>query len=172
MPTKTLLLLRHAKSAWGDQSQDDHDRPLNQRGEGAADAMGALLAASAPIDLVLCSSSLRTRQTLDRIRGRLPTPPPVKIEPDLYLASGETLLGAVHSVADEVASLLVVAHSPGVHQLAFDLVGSGDTAGRARLQATYPTGALAELSVDAGSWYEVAARSMELVRFVAPRDLG
>ena len=39
---KTLLLLRHAKSAWSDPRLDDHDRPLSGRGERAAKAMAGL----------------------------------------------------------------------------------------------------------------------------------
>ena len=30
---KTLLLIRHAKSSWGDASISDFDRPLNERGK-------------------------------------------------------------------------------------------------------------------------------------------
>ena len=62
---KTLLLLRHAKSAWSDPRLDDHDRPLNGRGERAAKAMADHIAREGPRpDLILCSTAMRTRQTL------------------------------------------------------------------------------------------------------------
>ena len=32
-PVKTLLILRHAKSDWGNSQMSDHDRPLNDRGK-------------------------------------------------------------------------------------------------------------------------------------------
>jgi phosphohistidine phosphatase len=36
---KELLLVRHAKSDWGDPSLDDFDRPLNGRGKRDAPVM-------------------------------------------------------------------------------------------------------------------------------------
>ena len=41
---KTLLILRHAKSAWGNPGLPDHERPLNKRGKRDAPRMGQLLA--------------------------------------------------------------------------------------------------------------------------------
>jgi phosphohistidine phosphatase len=62
---KNILLLRHAKSAWGDARLEDHERPLNGRGERAAQAMARHLAKKAPRpDLILCSTAVRARQTL------------------------------------------------------------------------------------------------------------
>jgi phosphohistidine phosphatase len=63
-----LLLLRHAKSSWDDPSLADHERPLAPRGHRAAESMAEHLRSSVPHpDLVLCSSALRTRETLDRM---------------------------------------------------------------------------------------------------------
>ena len=62
----TLSLFRHAKSSWDDDTLDDFERPLARRGEDAAPRMGAFMARKglAP-ELILCSPSVRTRQTLD-----------------------------------------------------------------------------------------------------------
>ena len=63
-----LLLLRHAKSSWGDPDLDDHTRPLSERGSRVADVMASFLAAkNLSPDLVLCSTAERTRRTLDPI---------------------------------------------------------------------------------------------------------
>ena len=40
---KKLILVRHGKSSWKDASLDDHDRPLNKRGERDAPYMGKVL---------------------------------------------------------------------------------------------------------------------------------
>ena len=65
---KTLLLLRHAKSDWGNPSQGDFDRPLSARGREAAPLMGAYLAQQGlRPDLVLCSAAARARQTCDLV---------------------------------------------------------------------------------------------------------
>jgi hypothetical protein len=65
---KRLWLLRHAKSSWDQPSLADPDRPLAPRRRRAADVLVAhLAAAEVRPTVVLCSSSLRTRQTLAAI---------------------------------------------------------------------------------------------------------
>src|ERR1700722_15274964 len=93
-PVKVILLLRHAKSAWGEVGVPDHDRPLNRRGERAAEAMAEHFLAKAPVpDLILCSTATRARQTLAPLIERSPPPaPPIALENGLYLASEDTLL--------------------------------------------------------------------------------
>ena len=72
---KTLHLLRHAKSSWKDPGLDDHDRPLSRRGRETARGIAAYLrrAKIAP-DLVICSTAVRARQTLDPIAKAIKPP--------------------------------------------------------------------------------------------------
>lgn len=170
---KTLTLLRHAKSDWGDDRLDDHDRPLAPRGEQACARIGAWLAreTEAP-QLVLCSSALRARQTLERVVPHLPTRPAVRVEDSLYLAGPSGLLDAVKGVEDEVTRLLLVGHNPGMHALAVQLAGRGDARATSALRRKFPTGAVAVLRFDAGSWAAIDPVGGELRHFVTPRSLA
>ena len=165
---KTLLLLRHAKSAWSDPRLDDHDRPLNGRGERAAKALADHIASQAPRpDLILCSTAMRTRQTLAPLVKRLGNPvPPISLENGLYLASEEVLL------AHGVPTVLLIGHNDGIGQLAADLAASGPSEPLAALREKYPTGALAVLSVPDGPWSDLEVGSAKLLEFVCPRDLA
>src|SRR6476620_11325492 len=109
---KTVLLLRHAKSAWGQPGLDDHERPLNRRGERAAEAMAEYIVHNAPRpDLILCSTALRTRQTLAPLVHRLVSPaPPIALEKSLYLASKPALLVRLRAVPDDVRAVLLIGH--------------------------------------------------------------
>jgi len=171
---KILLLLRHAKSAWSDARLADHDRPLNKRGERAAKAMADHLAASAwRPDLVLCSTALRTRQTLAALVDRLPPPaPPISLEKSLYLASQARLLDHLHAVADAVSTVLLVAHNDGIGDLAVALAGSGPAEALDRLHEKYPTGTLAVFAVPGDSWRDLAPGRAQLLEFTRPRDLA
>lgn len=61
---KTLMLLRHAKSSWKDDSVTDHDRPLNKRGRKAAPLVGHLLRDQHLVpDLITSSSAVRAQTT-------------------------------------------------------------------------------------------------------------
>jgi phosphohistidine phosphatase len=149
-----LYLLRHAKSSWDDPTLADHDRPLAARGRKAAKAIGAYLREhDIEPELVLCSSAARTRETLERVglTGR--------IEDALYGAGASALLARLHEVPDEVASVMLIGHNPGMQQLAFDLAGLDDK---------FPTAALATLACD--GWSDL--QRAELVDYVKPKDLA
>jgi phosphohistidine phosphatase len=169
---KRLLLLRHAKSSWGDPGTDDHERPLNRRGEKSADRMGAWLRAQriAP-DLVLCSTSRRTRQTLDALMPFHGETPPVELLPALYLAGAPGILERVRAVADSVKCLMVIGHNPGFEQLAQSLAAEGEAEALAKLTEKYPTGALADLRFTVTRWKAVGPGQGGLAAFIRPRDL-
>jgi phosphohistidine phosphatase len=168
---KLVYLLRHAKSSWGDRSQDDHARSLNARGRHAADRMGEFLAGREELpDLVLCSSSRRTRETLERVQRRLDVEPSVEIERALYLASCETLLGRLRELPEEVERVLLVGHNPGIGELAERLAREGPAELRESLGEKFPTGALAIIRLSAPRWIG-AAQGGRLEAFVCPRDL-
>jgi phosphohistidine phosphatase len=167
---KRLYLLRHAKSSWDDPTLADHDRPLAPRGRRAAKVMAKHLGRKgiAP-ELVLCSPSRRTRQTLTRIAPSMGKSPDVQIEPGLYAASAPVLLEVLHEVPDEVESVMLIGHNPGIQDLALSLARAGSKS--ARVRSKFPTAALATLE-HKGSWRELAPGSAELVSFVKPKELS
>ena len=164
-----LLLLRHAKSSWDDPALPDHERPLAARGHRAADRMAEHLRSSAiEADLVLCSSALRTRETLQRMAGAFGDPE-VIVEDELYGASDEELLHRLHGVPDGFEAVALIGHNPGLWDLALSVAGSGDDL--ARMRSKFPTGALAVLEFD-GRWGDLAPGRARLTSFVIPKDLG
>ena len=68
-------------------------------------------------------------------------------------------------------TVLLIAHNPGMGDLAVGLAGTGDTQALERMQAKYPTGGLATLTFEA-SWAELGWAGAQLVAFVVPRDLS
>lgn len=167
---KRIHLLRHAKSSWDDPDLADHDRPLAPRGRKAATRIAHHLEeAGVRPDLVLCSSSVRTRQTLERISGSLPEGTPVEIENGLYASSASALIQRLQRVPDKAQAVLVIAHNPGLQDVALLLAGRG--AAVERLYDKFPTGALATL-VHEGAWIDLRAGACELVELVFPRELS
>jgi phosphohistidine phosphatase len=117
--------------------------------------------------LVLCSSSVRTRETLDRVLPALDSPE-VLIEPGLYQASAGDLLARLRQVPDAADSVFLIGHQPAMQQLALELAGDGEQLGR--LRAKFPTAALATL-VFVGDWGELDPGCAELVDYVKPKEL-
>lgn len=170
----TLSLLRHGKSAWDDPKLDDHERPLARRGRVAAEEMGAYIAAHGlRPDLVLCSSAVRTRQTLNQMLIQLgPPAPKTVIERALYLATPTTMLACVRRTASEAQHLMLIGHNPGMHALALDLAGSGLRRDIASMAIKYPTCALAVLTFEAEDWAEIRPAAGRLLLFMPPRSLA
>ena len=166
---KTLTLLRHAKSSWGDPSQRDFDRPLNARGEKAARAMGRELRRLGIVfDIVLASPAARVVGTIAGLReGGCPIAP--DYDQRIYLAPARTLLGIVRAADESHERLLIVGHNPGMEQLALLLARGG--ALREQVATKYPTGALAEIRSDEPRWRDLGQGTGTLGRFIRPHDL-
>jgi phosphohistidine phosphatase len=169
---RQLLLLRHAKSNWEDPSLADHDRPLDSEGRSAASGLReTLLSLRLAPELVLVSSSRRTRETLELLEP-LPGTPRVERTSDLYLASPRQILDYLAGTPREVERVLVIAHNPGLHDLAMMLTGAhGISLGgklTTRLARGLPTGGLLDFSV-AGQWADLP-HGARLLNFVTPGE--
>jgi phosphohistidine phosphatase len=168
---RRVYLLRHAKSSWKDRSLPDRERPLAGRGKRAAKAMaGHLEAEGIRPDLVLCSPARRTRETLERVEAALGDQVETRLDEALYGASEAELLACLRALAQEVDSVMVIGHNPGLEQLALALASQG--AQLARMREKYPTAALATIDLPAEDWRAIEPGSGKLVAYVRPLDLG
>lgn len=145
---RRLILLRHGKSDYPDDVPD-HDRPLAPRGRREASLAGAWLAGTQPpIDAVLCSDALRTRQTLQCTGIDVA----VRHDPRIYGASAGQIIEVLHELAPALRTVLVVGHAPGMPHAAAVLAGArSDPRSLAALHAGFPTSAVAVLDVP-GTW--------------------
>jgi phosphohistidine phosphatase len=165
---RTLYLLRHAKSSWADPTLPDHERPLAPRGRRDAKRIAEHLVEHAiEPELVLCSPAARTLETLDLLRPAVGAAT-VLLEDALYAASDGDLLSRIRLVTDEVASVMVIGHNPGLHELALTLASTGDDLGR--LEAKFPTAALATLALSR-TWSRASPGEATLAAYVVPKQL-
>ena len=172
-PRRVLYLFRHAKSSWDDVSLADFDRPLASRGRRAGKTMADYMGwADLRPGLILCSSSARTRETLEKVLPVLGGDVPVKYEKALYDAGANALLSRLRRVPDKVKSVLVVGHNPSLQALAVGLAGAGDPEAMSRLQAKYPTAGLVTLVLMQDHWRDLGPDSCDLHSFVTPRELA
>jgi phosphohistidine phosphatase len=141
----TLILLRHGKSDWSGQ-EDDHDRPLAERGRRQAPDAGRWLAAHVDtIDLAVVSPAARARATWDLVSAELDHPPPTRLDDEAYAASVGDLLGIVRGLDEALGTVVLVGHNPGLEDLAETLTGG---------MVPLPTSALAVVDLTS-TWADV-----------------
>jgi len=161
-----LILMRHAKSDWGNASLSDHHRPLNARGKRDAPRMADWLSETGVVpDVILSSTSERTRETVDLMTSRWGREPKVAFDQSLYLSSPDTILSAISAMGGDAESLMVVAHNPGISYLVSALSGES---------IDMPTAAIAIFKtsrIDA-DWAEIVSDpEFQLVHFMRPKAL-
>jgi phosphohistidine phosphatase len=165
-----LHLLRHAKSD-RDQPVDDKERHLNRRGREAARHVGeSLPEAIGPLDLVLCSSALRTRETAELALACYRSPPPVRYEDALYLAGAAALLRRLRRLDETEGTVLVIGHNPGLHELAAMLAAPHSPHYRDLAGGKFPTAARASFAVE-DSWASLDRGRHPLIDYVTAKSL-
>lgn len=167
--TRQLLLVRHAKSSWGDPTLADRDRPLAPRGVAALPKMREhLVRRGTSVDLVLCSPARRTLDTLEGVRPSLPQRAHVAVEDRLYGIDALHLLERLRTLDDAVHAVMVVGHNPTLQTLGSRLAGTGGPAELTQLGTKFPTGAIAGLTFD-GPWSELGPDRARLDDLFMPR---
>lgn len=166
-----LHLLRHAKSDRED-GIDDRDRPLSRRGRDTARQLAeSLPAALGDLDLVLCSTALRARETAELALAGFAAPPRMLFEEGLYLAGRGALLRRLAELDAGFGSVLVVGHNPGLHELAIALADKASPAYQALAGGKFPTAARASFALAEG-WAEIDRSRHRLIDYATPKSLG
>lgn len=161
---RRLVLMRHAKSSWGDPGLDDHDRPLNKRGKLSADALGNWLRSQTiVVDEALVSSSARTVETLQRLGIDCDR----QVLDQLYHAGSGDMLKALRTRATG-QTVLMLGHNPGIAWFARDLMLAQPDHPRFE---DYPTGATLVARFDIDDWDALQPGTGRFEAFVTPRDL-
>lgn len=114
------ILVRHAHAEWPAYRGRDFDRPLTGRGLADALAAGeAMRAAGLRPRRLLSSAARRTEQTARVLLEQLQLPHEfLELRESLYNADAATLRAALREAAGDGGPVLLVAHNPGISELA------------------------------------------------------
>jgi phosphohistidine phosphatase len=149
---RTLILLRHAKSDWSG-NEADVDRPLTKRGLRQAPNAGRWLDHSIDgIDLAVVSPANRARSTWELASAELDTRPAIRIDDRVYAAPASQLLDVVRTLPDDIGTVVLVGHNPGIEDLASLLTGES---------VSMSTSAIVVIGWD-GSWSAAGESSARL----------
>jgi phosphohistidine phosphatase len=172
---KRLLLLRHAKTEQANKDTPaDAERALTARGREDAPLVGRAMREKGYVpDLILCSPSVRTRQTLELARGEFDGNSRVEFVNAIYAASARQLVQIIRDISDRARKPLLVGHNPGFEECAALLMNKSDAAATGFDANTdkFPTSALVALDFDISHWTELKPHTGKLVDIIRPKDL-
>jgi phosphohistidine phosphatase len=166
---RRLMLLRHAKTERAAPGARDRDRKLEKRGRSDAPVIGAYMERQNLVpDLALVSCATRAQETWALVAACFAKAPRMVTDDRIYNADPDTLVGAMAD-AGAARALLLVGHNPGLHDLAMQLVVSGDALARGRLEEKLPTCGLVVIDLPLDDWIRMRPRTGRLQCFVSPR---
>ncbi len=151
---KKLILIRHSKSSWDKPWQNDHDRPLAERGFRDAPEMAQRLKKRGiEPDCILSSSALRAVQTAKITAQEWGFPEEkIKVEKTLFHASSNMILKCIHMQKDSHENLFMIGHNPGMNELINELGIKLDN---------LPTSGQLGLKMDGNSWSELNRENVQ-----------
>ena len=161
---KTLLILRHAKSDWGDASLPDHDRSLSKRGKVDAPRMGELIREQGLMpNLILSSTAKRARRTAELAAEGCGYEGEILLSRDMYDAGPEEYIEAINVMAENEEILMVVGHNPGMEELVDVLTDES---------VTMTTANLAQIELPIQSWRDLREHpGGKLLNLWRPKEL-
>jgi len=169
---KRLFLLRHAKSS-RQAKTGDHARPLAPRGIWAAERVSEYCEKRLrKVDLALCSSAIRARETLRLFEQHLPPSCKTSFDDSLYLAEARVLMAALRVVNDDFDSVLLVGHEPGLSDVATLLCGgSGNPKAIRRVAKGLKPASLTRIDLDIDQWKALRSKKGRIRDVIRPKDL-
>jgi phosphohistidine phosphatase len=163
------MLLRHAKTERAGPGERDRDRKLMKRGRADAPMIGTFMAGHGLVpDLALVSPAARAQETWALVAASFAKAPRMVTDDRIYNATPEKLIGVIGETR-KAHTLIVVGHNPSLHDLALQLIASGDGAAREQLNEKLPTSGLVVIDLPFDDWSVLHAHAGRLERFVSPR---
>lgn len=147
---KRLILMRHAKTEPFSEGVEDFGRALTERGHEDARAMAEeIVRAGWSPQRILVSTARRARETCSEV-AKVVLDEKVRPMESLYLATPKVIMDAI-TANDDVPTLMVIGHNPGLHDLAMELYhagGASDDFVGVRLIEKYPTACVSVFESD------------------------
>lgn len=162
---KTLLLMRHGKSSWKDETLEDFERPLKKRGRKNAKKIAKVIAENGlNPDIIIASSATRARETVGVVVEVLGFENRIVFSDELYMGEPSDIVDALKNLNDDYNSVLIVGHNPGLE--AYLQIVDGEI-------EALPTAGLGQLVLVLDRWEDLSFDTMgDLVGFWTPKSLS
>lgn len=161
---RTLYMIRHAKSSWSNPADSDFERPLNDRGKRDSPFIGSKLKEKNILpDIIISSTAKRAAQTAKKIATAIGYDiSNIKWLDKLYHCSPASYEEVLYELDDDIQSVCIVSHNPGVTQFVNEQSDSFYT-------DNMPTCAVVGIEFDLNSWQEFNLVDKRIILFEYPK---
>tara|TARA_Y100000589_G_C26941061_1_gene542414 strand:- start:4 stop:543 length:540 start_codon:yes stop_codon:yes gene_type:complete len=177
--TKKLILLRHAKSYWGENGRfqykgDDHDRPLNERGRKTKKLMSQyFLDKNISVDFIFSSTAKRATETLLPFKNKLISHFGYETNKKLYTFNYYDLLTFTKRINDKYQKVMLISHNPGIQDFCLEyVINKQNNPDFEKLKQKFPTCAVAILLANTKNWSSIDKKGFELKKFIIPKSIS
>ena len=159
---KTLYILRHGKSSWEEPNMDDINRPLLPKGQRRTQRIADYIKEKKlSVDIIISSPAKRALETAKIIASKLDCK--ITTNKNLYPGYSSQILETVFVQSDEINSIMIVGHNPGLTSLVHDLIDNS--------YEWLPTSGLASVSFDTHTWIQIPMAAKLSSNIVTPKML-
>lgn len=156
---KHLYLLRHANTQ--PNAGDDKARILTPKGIKEVQSIAnQLLSEKHDINIVLCSTAIRTKQTLHHLESFLDKELYVEYKESLYNSSFDELIETIKKTQDNFTNVMAISHNPTTSEAANYLLGEN--------KLSFGTANLAVLELNIEHWSKLTQGCAKMKQLLKP----
>ncbi len=169
---KRIYFMRHSYAGQTDKYMlNDHERPLTEKGEKLVKGISGYFNKNlkdSPPEIILCSTALRAKQTALTFKKNFKLDPEIQINAfaELYITGNDEVLSVIHGVSEDVNSILIISHNPGLLNFITKFASKGDKKKFRDMKSSFTPGSFAVFDVEVNDWYEVANNNGILLDFI------
>jgi phosphohistidine phosphatase len=164
---KELIIMRHAKSDWDNESLSDFERPLNERGNISAPLVAQeLLERNFSPDKIFSSSATRAKETA-KLVAKVFNIPAKSIEFDMRFYSGfkNDYFLYIQHLSNDINKAMIIGHNPNIENIIAILAKNKEKV------TAMSTASAAYFQFDVNNWNEVMPNSGLLQFIIHPKEL-
>ncbi|RLD38064.1 MAG: histidine phosphatase family protein [Bacteroidetes bacterium] len=159
---KTLYILRHGKSSWEQPEENDFNRPLLPKGQRRTQRISVHIKEhNLPVDLIISSPAVRAFETAKIVAQEIDCE--LITDENLYPGFSSDIWEVIFSQPDEIDSLMIVGHNPGVTSMIHDLIDSSFD--------WLPTSGLGIISFNTNTWIQTPIADRISTKILTPKML-
>lgn len=163
---KRLILIRHAKSDWGNDTLMDIHRPLNERGYNDAHFLSKkFVSENKQIDLIVSSPAIRAFTTASIFAKELKySHDRILMREKLYEAHPDTIQSIITELPQSANTVIIFGHNPGFTEI-FNTISDS-------FIDNIPTCGIMQIDFTIKDWTEVIHEKGMFVSSTFPKDFN